>query len=83
MLCWFSFYLVLLVYIPAGGAAGGGAKSDDGQQVQVGFDRGHPRTSVGGVGEVSEPSVGHVAETDQDAAAASAGHVAKKTNKQY
>ena len=83
MLCWFSFYLILLVYIPAGGAAGGGAKSGDGQQVQAGSDRGRPRTSVGGIGAVSEPSVGHVAETDQDAATSSAGHVAEKTNKQY
>ena len=52
-------------------------------RVQAGSDRGRPRTSVGGIGAVSEPIAGHVAETDQDAAAASAGHVAKKTNKQY
>ena len=50
-------------------------------RVQAGSDRGRPRTSVGGVGAVSEPSVGHVAETDQDAATASAGHVAEKTSK--
>ena len=68
VLCWFSFYLILLVYIPAGGAAGGGATSGDRQQVQAGSDRRRPRTSVGSVGAVSEPSVGHVAE---------------KTNKQY
>uniref|UniRef100_A0A8R7RD56 Uncharacterized protein n=1 Tax=Triticum urartu TaxID=4572 RepID=A0A8R7RD56_TRIUA len=71
-------------YESEGGAAGrGGAKSGDGQQVQAGSDYGCPRTSVGGVGAVLEPSAGHVAETDQDAAAVSAGHVAEKTNKQY
>ena len=52
-------------------------------RVQAGCDHGHPRTSVGGIGAMSEPIAGHVTETDQDATAASAGHVAKKTNKQY
>uniref|UniRef100_A0A8R7QEC7 Uncharacterized protein n=1 Tax=Triticum urartu TaxID=4572 RepID=A0A8R7QEC7_TRIUA len=71
-------------YESEGGAAGrGGAKSGDGQQVQAGFDCGRLRTLVGGVRAVLEPSVGHVAEIDQDAAAGSVGHVAEKTNKQY